>query len=99
MKVNVHSIHFDADKKLVDYVNKKVNKLDNYFDGIVGGDVYLKLDNSGDKANKITEIKINMPGKELFAKRQNKTFEEAVNSAVEAIRRQVSRYKGKLKTV
>ncbi len=97
MQVNVQSIHFDADKKLVDFIQGKVNKLDLFFDQIIIGDVYLRLDKSENNENKITEIKLAIPGKEIFAKRKCKSFEEATDLAVEALRRQIKRYKGKMK--
>ena len=95
MDLQVHSLHFDADKKLIEFVNSKVAKLDQYFDKIVSGDVILKIDKSGDVSNKIAEIKLNIPGKELFAKKQCKSFEEATDLACDALRRQVQRHKEK----
>lgn len=97
MQVNVQSIHFDADVKLVEFVETKVNKLELFFDHIIESDVYLRLDKSETNENKVAEIKISMPGKELFAKKQCKSFEEAADSAVEALRRQIKKYKGKVK--
>ncbi len=99
MQVKVQSIHFDADKKLVDFIQTKVNKLDLFFDHIIDGEVYLRLDKSQKMENKVAEIKLSIPGKELFAKKQCKSFEEATDSAVEALRKQVKRYKGKMKSV
>jgi putative sigma-54 modulation protein len=93
MEIKVHSVHFSADKKLVEYVNEKVNKLDLFFDNIVAGEVFLRIDNASDKENKISEVKIFVPGKELFAKKQCKTFEEAVSLSVEALRKQVEKAK------
>jgi putative sigma-54 modulation protein len=93
MEIKVHSVHFSADKKLVEYVNEKVNKLDLFFDNIIAGEVFLRIDNASDKENKISEVKIFVPGKELFAKKQCKTFEEAVSLSVEALRKQVEKAK------
>lgn len=96
MSTKVHSVHFDADIKLVDFINSKVSKLSQFFDNIVTSEVFLRLDKAQDKSNKIAEVRILLPGKELFAKKQSKTFEEATDLAVEALRRQVRKYKGKL---
>ena len=96
MDLQVHSLHFDADKKLIEFVNHKVGKLNQYFDKIVSGDVILKIDKSNESGNKVAEIKLNIPGKELFAKKQCKSFEEATDLACEALRRQVKRHKEKL---
>ncbi|MBI3134598.1 MAG: ribosome-associated translation inhibitor RaiA [Bacteroidetes bacterium] len=95
MDLQVHSLHFDADKKLIDFVNGKVNKLEIYFDKIIAGEVVLKIDKSVDAENKVAEIKLMIPGKELFAKKQCKSFEEATDLACDALRRQVDKHKGK----
>jgi len=96
MEIKVQSIHFDADKKLVEFINDKVSKLSSLHDHITSGEVFLRLDKNVSGDNKIAEIKVNVPGKELFAKRQCKTFEEAVDTSVEALRTQIKKYKGKL---
>lgn len=95
MNTKVHSVHFTADVKLVNFVNTKVDKLRLFFDNIVSSEVFLRLDKSTEKGNKVAEIRILLPGKELFAKKQSKSFEEAAELAVEALRRQVKKYKGK----
>jgi putative sigma-54 modulation protein len=95
MSTKVHSVHFDADIKLIDFINSKVSKLNQFFDNIVTSEVFLRLDKAQDKSNKIAEVRLLLPGKELFAKKQSKTFEEATDLAVEALRRQVRKYKGK----
>jgi len=96
MDIKVHSVHFKADQKLIDFVNEKVTKLQLFFDHIIAGEVFLRLDQTSEKENKIAEVKILMPGKELFAKKQCKSFEEAADSAVEALRKQVGKHKGKV---
>lgn len=95
MKVTVQSIHFDADQKLLDFIQKKANKLDLFYDKIISGEVYLKLENVEDEANKKAEIKINLPGTQLFAKHQCKTFEECIDLALEGLRKQIAKYKQK----
>ena len=95
MKVKVQSIHFDADRKLLQFVEEKVDKLSHYYEAIIESDVFLRLDKSEDKGNKIAEIKISAPGKTLFAREQSKTFEEATDHAVEALRKQIVRHKDK----
>lgn len=96
MDIKVQSVHFKADQKLIDFINERVNKLQLFFDHIIAGEVYLRLDKNSEKENKIAEVKLLMPGKELFAKKQCKSFEEAADEAVEALRRQVRRHKGKI---
>ncbi len=95
MKISVQSIHFDADRKLLDFIQRKVDKLDQFFDQIISGEVYLKLENVEDEENKITEIKLIVPGVTLFAKEQCKSFEEATDLAIDSLRRQVNKHKDK----
>ena len=96
MSTTVQSIHFDADKDLVNFIEGKVSKLNQYYDRIIDSEVYLKVDKNASNENKIAEIKLAIPGKELFAKKQCKTFEEATDLAVEALRRQIRKHKGKV---
>ena len=95
MKLKVQSIHFDADQKLLDFIQEKVDKLLTYYEDIIDGEVFLRLDKSADAENKITEIKLNIPGKILFAKEQSKSFEESADVAVEALRKQIAKHKEK----
>jgi putative sigma-54 modulation protein len=97
MKLKVQSIHFDADTKLLQFVEEKIDKLSQFYEDIIDSEVFLRLDKSTDKENKITEIKINTPGRTMFASEQCKTFEEATDSAVEALRRQITKHKEKLR--
>jgi putative sigma-54 modulation protein len=93
MDINIQSIHFDADIKLIDFIKKKLNKLETFNNKVINTDVFLKLENAEDNANKITEIKMHLPGKTLFAKEQCKTFEEATDLSVESLRRQLRKLK------
>lgn len=95
MKITVQSIRFNADKKLLDFIQRKVDKLDTFYDQIISGEVYLKLENVEDEANKITEIKLMLPGNQIFAKEQCKTFEEGTDLAVECLRKQIEKHKQK----
>jgi ribosomal subunit interface protein len=99
MNVTVESVHFKADQKLVDFCEKRVNKLDSFFEGLMGAEVTLRLQKDDEKENKFAEIKISAPANELFfAKKQAKTFEEAVDEVVDALRKQIDRFKTKLKS-
>jgi len=95
MKLQMHSIHFDADQKLLDFIQKKTDKLETFYDRVIDGEVFLKLDNNDVNQNKIVEIKLNAPGSQLFAKGQNSSFEAAADLAVEALRRQIKKLKEK----
>lgn len=92
----MHSIHFDADQKLINFIQKKADKLDTYYDQIIDGEVFMRLDKNDKSENKIVEIKLNVPGKQLFAKSQNDSFEAAADDSVEALRRQIKKFKEKL---
>jgi|SRR6218665_73659 len=96
MDIKVHSIHFKADQKLLDFIEEKVNKLQLFSDSIISSEVFLRLDKDSEKENKIAEIKILIPGKELFAKKQCKSFEEAADLCVGALETQVKKHKGKV---
>ena len=99
MDINIKTTNFDADKKLIDFVNHKVNKLDKYFDGIIRTDVILNFDKSKKKFtdNKEAKIKIEIPGNDLFAEKVATSFEEAIDLTLEAIEKQVKKYKSKLR--
>ena len=92
----MHSIHFDADQKLISFIQKKADKLDTFFDRIIDGEVFMRLDKNEKNENKIIEIKMNVPGKTLFAKQQSDSFEAAADEAVEALRRQIKKFKEKV---
>lgn len=99
MNIKINAVKFDADKKLEDFIETKLNKLNKIYDDIVGIEVFLKLDNTPTVENKITEIKIDLPGNELFAKKQCKSFEEATDTALLALKRQLKKHKDKIRKV
>ncbi|MFY7708730.1 MAG: HPF/RaiA family ribosome-associated protein [Flavobacteriales bacterium] len=95
MQVQVQSIHFDADRKLISFIEEKLQKLTHFHDRITFGEVFLRLDRSDVNENKIAEIKLSIPGRDLFARKQCRTFEEATDDAVDALRRQIDKVKQK----
>jgi len=98
MEIKINSVHFTADQKLVDFVNKKVGKLDTFFDGIINAEVTLKVLKPETAKNKVSELKISIPANGyLFAKKEADTFEEATDLAIDAVRKQIDKYKEKLK--
>ena len=96
MKLQMHSIRFTADQKLVDFIQKKTDKLDKFFDRIIDGEVYMRLDKDNNMENKIIEIKLNIPRNQLFAKERAKSFEAASDLAVEALKKQIIKHKDKI---
>ncbi|MDO4781628.1 MAG: ribosome-associated translation inhibitor RaiA [Capnocytophaga felis] len=95
MKVYVHPVDFTVDQKLVDFIQKKMDKLDHFYDRIIEADVHLKLENTSSKENKIVEIKVHVPGESLVVKKQFKTFEEGVDSSITSLERMLLKYKEK----
>jgi putative sigma-54 modulation protein len=96
MTINIQSVHFDADRKLLDFVQEKVGKLNTFYDGIINHDVILRLDKSSNTDNKIAEIKISGKGIDFFAKKQCVSFEEAIDLVCEALKTQIKKHKNKV---
>jgi putative sigma-54 modulation protein len=97
MKLQIQSIHFDADQKLLDYIQSKCDKLDQFFDKILAGQVYLRLERKGAISLKSVEIKLLVPGEPLLVTEEGFSFEEATDLATESLKRQVKRYKEKMR--
>lgn len=95
MDVKIQSIKFDADKKLVDFVNTKLSKLQKFYDAIIGAEVFLKLENSQDEENKTVGVKLLIPGDDLFVERKAKKFEEGIDECIDVLKRQVTKHKEK----
>jgi len=96
MNVNIQTVHFDADVKLVDYVSKKLQKLDTFHDKIIKIDVYLKLDNLVHNIkDKIAEIRVHVPKQNFFVKASSKSFEESFDCALDSIVNQIKRKKAR----
>jgi putative sigma-54 modulation protein len=94
MNVNIQTVHFDADGKLVDYVTKKISKLNTFHDQILKVDVFLKLDNVTHKIkDKIAEIRVHVPRQHFFVKCSSKSFEESFDSAFDSLINQVKKKK------
>jgi putative sigma-54 modulation protein len=99
MKVNIQSVHFDADQKLIDFIESKISKLTSQYDRIIETDVTLRLDKAMNNENKIAEIRLHVPGNDLYAKRQCKSFEEATDQSVDALKNQIIKHKEKQKQI
>ena len=98
MKVNIHAVNFTVDKKLVDFVQDRLDRLEKYYDKVVFSDVFLKVEKTSEKENKIAEVKINVPGDDFIVKKQCKSFEEAIEQSAESIERLLLKRKEKLRT-
>jgi len=97
MNVNIQTVHFEADNKLVEFVQKRLDKLGTFHDRIIKVEVYLKLDNIVHNIkDKIAEIRVHVPRHNFFVKASSKSFEESFDSALESLVSQIKRKKAKL---
>lgn len=97
MKITMQSIHFDASDRLEAFAQQKVGKLEQYFEGIIKADLVMRFEKPEAIESKIAEISLDIPGQTLFAKKQSKTFEESIDLACEALRKQLVKHKEKIK--
>jgi putative sigma-54 modulation protein len=97
MKVNVQAVNFNVDKKLIDFIQEKMDKLEKYYDKIVSSEVFLKVENTSNKENKTVEIKMNVPGDDFVVKKTTKSFEEGVDLSVDSLERVLLKRKEKLR--
>ena len=95
MKVQMHSVHFDADQKLLDFVQQRLNKLETFYGKVTEGEVIMRLNNKDGIDNKTVEIKLLVPGNILFSQEDAPSFEAAADAATESLRRQITKYKEK----
>ncbi|MDO5572171.1 MAG: ribosome-associated translation inhibitor RaiA [Bacteroidales bacterium] len=98
MEINIQSLHFDASQQLIDFINKKLTKLEQYIDEPISAKVTLRVVRSDDRTNKEASVKMLVPEGELFASKQTDTFEESIVDAVDALIKQIDRYKEKKNT-
>ena len=97
MNIVIHPVHFDASTQLVGFVQKKLEKLETFFDRIVEAEVFLKLDTRQNIKDKTVEIKLHVPGKTIFVCETSKTFEESTDMAIDTMSRQLKRQKERAK--
>jgi putative sigma-54 modulation protein len=97
MRLQMQAIHFDADPKLLLFIQQKLDKLDTFYDRITSGEVFLKLDKSDNAKThtKLVEVKLYVPGGTVFVREQGTTFEEATDLAVDTLKIQVKKFKDK----
>ena len=93
MNTTINSVKFKADEKLEKFVNEKVAKLDRMIDNAVKCEVTLKVDKPESDNNKIAEMRLYVPGKDLFVTKQADTFEQAVSDCVDTMKVQIEKYK------
>ncbi len=96
MNVQIQSVKFDADQRLVDFVENKMSKLEKFSEKIVSSDVIMKVDKDHEKGNKVVTMTLYMPGEDLVSKARARSFEEAVDEAIEVLKAQIVKKKEKL---
>ena len=97
MNINIQTVHFDADEKLLELVERKIQKLSTFHDRITKVDVFLKLDNLVHAIkDKVVEIQVHIPKQDCFVKATSKSFEESFDNAMDSIISQIKRKKDKL---
>lgn len=94
----MQSVNFHADQKLINFIQLRLDKLENYYDKIIFADVYLKVQNTSEKENKVTEILLSIPGGDLMVKKTCKKFEVCVDECINSLQRQILKKKEKIKT-
>ena len=97
MNVVIHPVHFDASTQLVEFINKKLSKLETFFDRIIEAEVFLKLESKQNVRDKIVEIKVHVPGKTLFVTKTTKTFEQSTDLALQTLAGQLKKQKERIK--
>jgi len=97
MNINIKAVSFKADAKLEEFIKEKATKLSLHYDGLMSVDTILKLDAAQKVSNKIVEMKVLIPGNDLFSKKQANSFEEATDAAVDALRKQLQKHKEKIR--
>jgi len=98
MKIQIQSLHFDADQSLKEFINRKLTKLETFYDRIIDSDVILSLEQLNTQVkDKVVVIKTNIPGNTLVAKEKSKKFEQAIDMAVDSLKRQIEKIKTKSK--
>mgnify|MGYP001806773798 CR=1 FL=1 len=95
MEIQVQAVGFRADQKLIDFATSRVEKLTHFSENIVNAEVFFRLDNTTNVDYKVAEVKLIIPGNDLFAKKQCKSFEEAIDESVDALKKQIEKIKGK----
>lgn len=95
MKLQMQSVHFDADVKLTDFIQKRADKLETFYDRIIDGEVIMRVEPDENRENKTVEIKLNIPGDQLFAIKKAGSFEAATDEAVGALKKQLQKFKEK----
>ncbi|MGB0840238.1 MAG: ribosome hibernation-promoting factor, HPF/YfiA family [Chitinophagales bacterium] len=97
MKVQIQAQQFKADQKLVQFIQKKAAKLEQFFDHIIRTEVYLALEGGNGVKNKVVTVKLHIPGNQIAVTQSTKLFEHSTDLAISSLTRQLKKYKAKLR--
>ena len=97
MKINIQSVNFKIDAPLLNFIQKRIDKLDLFYDKIIKADVYLKAENTPGKENKVFEVVLSIPGNSFVVKKKCKSFEQGVDTVVHILERQLKKGKDKIR--
>lgn len=95
MEIKINSVGFSASSQLEEFIQKKISKLDKYHEGIINAEVTLKLEKDDNLENKVAEVTIGVKGQDVFAKKNAKKFEEAIDELYDVLKRQLVKIKEK----
>ena len=98
MKITTQSVHFDADQKLLQYIEQKISSLEQYFQRIIQAEVILRLENTGKVRAKTVEVKLQVPGDVIYISDNKLKFEAALDAVTEKLKRKVIKYKQRLRS-
>ena len=97
MNINIHAIHFTSDEQLNQFISKRLSKLELFFDRIIAMDVFLKVENSSEKSNKIVEVRLQVPNETMIVKKSAKSFEEGIDQSADSLEKRLMKHKQKLR--
>lgn len=92
MNVKIQSVKFDADKKLIDFTESKVSKLERFAENAISAEVIMKIDKDHERGNKVATIRVEIPGNSLVAEHRSKSFEESIDECVDALKKQIEKH-------
>jgi putative sigma-54 modulation protein len=95
MKINVQTPNFVVDQKLINFMEKRLSKLEQFYDRIIYADVFLKVQNTSEKQNKISQVFLSIPGDDLIVKKDARTFEAGIDECIQSLERQLKKRKEK----
>jgi len=96
MTIKLQTVNFNAKADLEEYVEKKLSKLDQYYDKIIAVHVFMKVENISEKENKFVDIKLEVPGDDIMVKKSGQSFEECIDLSIDTLKKLIIRKKEKI---